>query len=434
MNEITNNQFDALLATSVERKTLVKDVPKSSKKNQKNKKQGRKMLIPTLANRSVSINNHKVNVYSNYLNVKYLSIVCDWFEISGTTDEFFLIGVDIDSKEKSQQIFDISADLVIHYMGVPKNAFKRRFQVYSEGNLTGEVFCVPKFPKTMKANLVNFKIANNLLYTKGWTEVYSNVVKRLNIVPNNISRLDIAIDGCNGLIDFVTRYTKQYGTDVDEITRVNTAQLNPQYFQDSTFSYKGFTLGSRQSDKYLVCYEKSKELLSSGKKYIKEYWINAGFTNTENVERVEIRFNSKYLKTISFTLSKCEILEDPNQLARIFKNGIEKFLDFRFKTSLNLTYCDRIELIPFDRFNFNPLIRCKPTLMDGLFRVKMSVKHAVEQLLKGYQDKKDVNIAFIKESLDLYSLHEWYEKRLPEWQKIFKTNQTTEHIYELEQL
>lgn len=408
---------------------------KPKKINQKKEKNAINLLSTPHTIRRVVINNHNVNVHTNYLNNSTLCIVCDWFEVNGSMYHYLLQGFDYEGcKNKEKYTNDMQNGLFISYMGYGKTAYRRAFEVYYNGFVFLEIYAVPKFEKTMANDSINIKVANNLFYTKDWYIDYAFVIEKLGVKIKNITRLDIAIDGNNGLINFLTSYTKQQKAG-QKIIRVGQAQLNPVKFKDSDLSYSGFSLGSRASEKYLVIYDKVKELEVHNKPYIKSYWINSGLP-IEKVERVEIRLKSAYLGTIDNVLGDLKKIQDVDYLATIFKNSIEQYFDFRLNNSKNISHCDRLELINFANFNVSLLERTKKTLVDGRFRIKVSIKSAVESMLKGYLDfeKRQINIEYIKEALTLYSLHDWYEKKLPEWENFFKTNKETGHFYELSQL
>lgn len=448
---ITEPTFSYEIATEVAEKAVYGYVRKLIKE----KKTRENSLKPPPAIRGVKFKSMQPEIHYNALKLTTLTINCDWFEVSGNCKAKFIY-IDYDAMDKfkannteiqdasvkldeviNQYFYELSEkeNLTAVFKKGGTKVFKRIFELRVGEDVVAHLFTHPRFVEHMPEGTVSLQMANNLLYTKDWTQVYKMLVKNIGMVVNNISRLDIAIDGVNGMIKYLTNYTKQ-NEGFEEILRVGRARLSPLNFKDKNFTYTGFNIGSRSSDKYMVVYQKSVELKISGKQYIIDFWEKSGLKN-ENVERIEIRLNNKYLSTIKFIDQDYSVLENPNVLARIYEQSIKKYFDFRYNTcKSNIAFCDKIELIPFNQFSFEPLIRCKPVKMDAKYRAKITVKHSFEQVVKEYVtgEQKQANMTFIKQTLALYNMTDWYEEMKEYWIKEYQCSNRTGHIYELRSL
>ncbi|MFN0048194.1 MAG: replication initiation factor domain-containing protein [Cytophagales bacterium] len=366
-----------------------------------------------------------------------VTITVDWFEVFGkTTFPIFKEYSTMTYKEGLDNLIEVTPEMILVVCNYATSTYRTVFEVRYSGHLIGLIYANPRnINERFTEDCVSVKIANNLLYTENWLTQFRVIQKFFAITINNITRLDIAIDGFTDLIQFLTMYTKQ-NENKKRVIRVGKAQLTPYKFQDETLKYDGFMVGARQSDKYMVIYQKSIELNRSRKDYIKEFWERNGIDSKGYVERAEIRLNSKYLETIGLNIDYLEKLENPTYLASVYFTATLSYFDFRKNNSVNITYCDKIKLIPFEKMNSRYLPKCRAIPPTDVYKTKISIHTQVMEILRGeisgnlIEHKKQV----IASHIEKYSLRTWYEDKLPEWKAIYETQKTTGHYYELSQL
>lgn len=374
------------------------------------------------------------------------TIICDWLEVSGTCDSFYVYH-DIEKEFEDKKVFtqDINEEISITYMGKGISRYARTFEV-TVGNLSfGMLYSTPRNVDFLEKNRVSFKVNNEWLYTADWHENYKKVIESLQITVTNISRLDVAVDGANDMLHFLTEHMKQREHE-KSVIRVGQAKLYPYDLNEKTMTFTTVYIGSNKSDKHLICYNKSRELdRQSGKRYIRKFWAKNGIGNTyldykgiekfegqENVNRVEVSYTNKYMEHFPEFHKDISIVQNPKKIAGLFYKSIERYFDFRLNTDINITRCKKLELIPKGILVSDALDKVEIPIRDQLFATKMALKSAVMQVLKGHAEARteDYN-GFIQKTVELYSLEEWYEKRLPLWKRMCKTTANTGHVYDL---
>ena len=410
----------------------------------------------------------------DYQKPQIATIVCDWFEVSGKCESYY-INHDIDKEFDRKMPFThtISSEISLTYLVSGTMRYAKTWKVGIGNKTIGTLFTEPRNSDFMEKCRVNFQMNNEWLYTQDWVEEFKKIVEVLQIELTNISRLDVAVDGCNDVLRFVSNYLKQ--DKPKKVIKVGQASVNTQYYknelaelrelqkqleakikrlerkddtgklftqtaralkhQDKTMVYDTITFGSRASDKYLVLYHKSKELERSQKGYIREFWERNGLMDYGNVNRIEIRYNNKYLEHFPEFFNDMAIVQNPEKLAALFFRSTERYFDFRHNTSSHVDKCKKIELIPRDILKADYLTKVEIPIRDNLFAAKVGIKSAVMQILNNHQaDKQDEYKAYVKQTIENYHLFDWYESRFALWKKTVKTQKETGHIYELENL
>jgi hypothetical protein len=129
----------------------------------------------------------------------------------------------------------------------------------------------------------------------------------LNFGINNVTKLDIAIDGLNYIPDFLNAFNKQNGIE-KKIRMVGKARFSAKVLDKERMYYENFQVGTNKSDKQVTVYLKTSELAASQKEYIKDFWFKNGLRPgpKDKVYRVELRMRSKFLKYIKgFNIHAC---------------------------------------------------------------------------------------------------------------------------------
>jgi hypothetical protein len=212
------------------------------------------------------------------------------------------------------------------------------------------------------------------------------------------------------------------------------ATIDGHYLDRKTRKYQTFYVGKRNGMKHIVIYNKTKELTTqSNKTYISDFWQLNAIDTSKNITRCEISLDSRYLKTIdAFDFDK---LQDIDYLKNIYYTATRSFFEFRendiFET--NLSRLKNINVIPFELISDNTqkLDRHELPIHDKNFQTKISIKNDVMLLMR--KEIKPIQRESFYECLKIKiqstGLINWFEKKLPEWIKMYRCYQNTGHYY-----
>ena len=180
--------------------------------------------------------------------------------------------------------------------------YRNVWKVSYNGHEFMEICCCPLSAKTdggiLKDTDCHVKLCNYWLYTDVWYQLLTHALGAYCIKPIKPARLDICCDfqylrnGLSGaalMAGIVKRnYVKvhqpkwsMHGIDSDKKLWINS-----------------LSFGSKKSAVFTRFYNKSFELLSSGKTYIADMWLNVGFKEGESVYRVELSIAGTGLESI----------------------------------------------------------------------------------------------------------------------------------------
>jgi hypothetical protein len=265
------------------------------------------------------------------------------------------------------------------------------------------------------------KIENNLLYQSDYVDILFEICETLNIQMQNISRLDIAIDGANQVDEFLNEYNLQLLTGEKYMRKSGVSHFNTKRVDYESGKCLGFHIGSQKSDKFITVYNKSVEIEKcSGKKYIEKYWWRSGFDNVDNVTRVEMRLGSSAISRIEdFDLNK---LVDTKYLASIFQTHSQNFFEFHLNDDSNTSRCTKIEIIDYTKLCSQLLKKAEKPKTLSRYKVKMLIHHVFFAQYSGKVEKsiqkKSVEVA--KELIRSYELDKWFEKQDEIWKKKYQ--------------
>jgi hypothetical protein len=237
------------------------------------------------------------------------SVGIDWCELSLRGDLSYL--------DKSEEYAKNDYKLV--RLDIRSRHFNSAFSVYYLNDLFGTIFFSPR-SKVIPVEVIQFKIDNQHFYKAGRHRLnfaITHFLTEFDVTFNNFTRLDIYIDFYkfnNNLSfeDFAHRYS------VGQIdTKGKISKYCPYYTKiDGKMKLTGWSMGSRSSDKFIRCYNKSAEILLSHKDYIREYWNKNKMDLPADVYRFELQLTSKWFREVKpFKLVKddaCEISTEKN--------------------------------------------------------------------------------------------------------------------------
>lgn len=236
------------------------------------------------------------------------TITTDWFSAI-LQSEINLVAYEAPLEE---YIYD-SGNIVFRKMRYSAPMFNFGYEIIFKGKMFGKAHVSPKKNGVLKENNVQFELENNVQYEIGWLDDVKYFFNAMRWHVRNTSRLDIALDG-KGFFKMWNMYQEQ------KVHRVGGAQS--QVFGKCSGGkeiLEGFDIGARSSDKWITVYNKSREIESSNKDYIKKFWERSGMDG-ENIERMELKLRNDALKEINFDWKR---MDDFEYLASIFRTFVD---------------------------------------------------------------------------------------------------------------
>ena len=275
----------------------------------------------------------------------------------------------------------------------------------------------PRMP-VIPGNNVKIEILNHVLYSSELETILSYIFKALNIKKvSSFSRVDIAIDGCKHIYDFLNLYaTKQVPAPIE---RLGQASFDAKCMTKD-YVYKNFKIG--RGAKQLVVYEKMQELEISNKNYIRDIWQKSGIDDQKEVWRCELRLLSKSLKEIKDIDISC--LLDHQYLAQLFATHCEKWFHFvqhdtYDKKKQRKDTATDIDILQFRRLKINLLEKIPRAIVKGVYKVKLSIHHCVMAILSHMYSAEEAAAALnaMFANISIYGVGRWFHRKLLHWMR-----------------
>lgn len=342
----------------------------------------------------------------------------------------------------SETVF-ISNTISIRFYGKGTEHYKYIWDVLYNGEFVANILSHTRNEKFVKKGVVKVDFKNFLLYTSSLWPIYNDIVNTFKLKYKNISRVDICVDGLTYLMKFLNVYVKQeYGEKAIEIK--GKSKVNFKMFDKKTTMFQAFGLGV--VPKSITMYNKSLEIVKSGKEYIQKMWIANGICKDvipvkelheaylklkpkqqeekiylngfENIYRFETRLTgATILKMVDF---KMEWLQDVNQLMSIIKRTNDNFFEFVWYTYGDLSKCEGIEIMPYLKYDIKNIEMEKAKPRDDLYKTKLSIKKNIRQLFIGNLGPGDMAVSqMLVFDIENFELHDWYNQRINGWCKEF---------------
>jgi hypothetical protein len=309
----------------------------------------------------------------------------------------------------------------------------RNFNSVAEIHLGGQKVATVTFDSSSKIMLrdqAHVKFENYLFYEGRGIEVAQALVTAFNIPSVKVSRLDLAVDGVFfhpmirtfliekvglelGALDHRVVPYKMTIDRVRDLDNIDPFQKGRENFVGRSFD--SFTVGQKGSKKdgksksyrFARYYNKTRELESSGKEYIQEYFDANGFTG--DVFRYEVQLSSTYLSEIEgFDFNQ---LSNYENLLALFTAANKQFFEFYYPTKNNVTHCERVNLFP-SICTSSFYVRIKRTVKDKVRSIKIAIKKVVKEayigVLKDSRTSRDAALLMMHDLINGYELESWF--------------------------
>lgn len=203
----------------------------------------------------------------------------------------------------------------------------------------------------MKDEMCHVKVDNYWLYRDDWYEILIHALRSFRINPIKLSRLDIACDwqfGQCGIAaaDVLTGLMKR------KYYKIHQPNWRANGTDSSQLSWHSLAFGSKSSPVFTRFYDKTLELQTTGKDYIRECWKSTGLNLQRHVYRTEFQLTDLGTQVIDvdtgeqfdITLQECA---DRQHLAALFFHYAQHYFDIRKAgTAVKRTECKRLEIFP----------------------------------------------------------------------------------------
>lgn len=344
------------------------------------------------------------------------TIVCDWLEVFCQSEDFssYITSLGL-SQSQPEQTYKITEKYKLRYSGHGTQLYKHLFTLIIDNQEFAIIQSNPrKLVGKMTDWVMSIKVLNQHLYTIFFADTLLQALEDLKITFLNITRLDIALDNCNHVLDFMNEYVQQ---NKENQAIIHAGKTDISFKKMNNFlEFQSIQIGSGNSEKYLIMYNKAGELHKSNKEYIKDFWeSNTHNINEKQVIRCELRLKSKEIKR--FTNLTIKDLEQEEILKQIFQKCTTKLLDFRYNDNKNVSRCESISLINLDKVSCKLLHEKITYTTSDTYKAKLSI----HQIFKIFctVNLLDAEFAHLDSTLDFYlkkyNLKKWYKARLPYW-------------------
>ena len=308
--------------------------------------------------------------------------------------------------------------------------FKNVFNVNYRGLNIFELSCNPR-GGLLDLDHAILKVKNEYLYTKNLQAYYYSLKKEMKFLFIRFCAVDIAAD-----IEKTEKTDKwAYQFSAGKIDFVHHPLITVQHKKANDIQY--IRIGSRNSDKFVRCYDKRTELKTSNKKYISDFWDKNGFNPDREVYRIELSLKGSIMHKILCTdfieqnesgdnsayypflnEKTIELIQNPQFLRAIYFKETDNFLKY-YSLNEYAAKGKRAELCKKKSIlKFNP-----ETIIFHLERVKdkaAKMIHKIKILSKflhqvGMETGSDLYHLMSEEIANFEGMDKWREKNLKRW-------------------
>lgn len=323
----------------------------------------------------------------------------------------------------NKQYFQLNKESFIQYTGNQSMNFYNVDNLFIKSEKVGTIQYNPR-SNIIKANMVILKIENELFYNNTFQYYINYIIDVLKWNLKGITRIDIASDFTNkNIISFLKEYYHKTELKLPNYKIKKVGKNNIYIDKNGNTVY----VGSKDSDKYIRVYDKSKELKESNKRHIKTFYRHnhIDYNNTK-IERYELCLRSKKTKNIDVRK-----LANQKYLNEILKTESKGFFEF-YKPITRKGKKINKDVTPI-KFNqiylpeYNKVKQKKEYNLNSIETAKRNIKFLYFENLEQQDTIYLDNSSMINRLVNKYDLNEWYKQKVPYWNKEFQ-KQTGEYL------
>lgn len=372
---------------------------------------------PKESNRGQLDTSSKAGVSNGLIGVDYLKI-----NLRGT------IGIDY----KNHQDCAIGSFFFQSSERGTKN-FEYHYTVFFEDRPFGEIECNPR-KSFIDSDTVMLKLDNRILYSDTDLHTVINLfIEQTGLEFHNVTRLDIFADfvnleGGRELRKFIQDFDNNI---IASKGRVSEYSVYKQKI-DGVWKFSGMSYGSRSSNRFIRIYDKTNELLTSGKDYISEAWKRANI-EAEKVYRFEIEIKGDFLKRLE-NFAFADIFEH-SKLVKLLECSLENYFDFyiedgqaRNDRKQKYVFLDFANLVNVANVAFEYVKAryktAKCTIKSKMLLVRGLIREYVNDGQNGFYLKNALNVAYD------YNIVDKFNERIDKYLEEFKKNRSWRYDYD----
>lgn len=354
-----------------------------------------------------------------------VSVAVDWLTVYYKFDinKFSYLTHVQSSMELTNKLFLTFQDGGTRHFGVKAKVY---YKIDGESYEVGTLQYESRNEKIFAKDCVKFDFKNNALYSFLYLETHNELIK-FGLKWDKFGRLDIAIDGCNYLVNFLNAYVKENPLIPETLIGYKMINANykrnllhPGVYNPKLRICENFRLGSRLSKKYLTIYNKSLEIDISKKDYIKEFWYKNGviketaeqhnFKDYTNIYRCEFRLSAEFVNTIKDI--NLERLTDVNFLVSVLKYSTANFFG-----AVEIATGKYLELLPFNKFKIEKIEFVDYVSNEGEYKAKMTIHGLIQDIYACKVKKENINetIEVIFDRVHRYKLYKFLKFKMRDW-------------------
>lgn len=307
------------------------------------------------------------------------SVSLDWLEVYGVSD--------LQSPLYDLDVFHADDEFVAKRRAYGTRVYARVFDVTISGDDFMTICIQPLSRRSaggiMDDAMCHVKITNYWLYRDDWYSIFKDALRIFRIKPKRLSRIDIACDWQHGECglyagDLLRGLVKR------KYLKIHQPNWRANGTDAAQLSWHSLAFGSKSSPVFTRFYNKSMELLSTGKDYIADAWRLAGLNLRRDVYRVEFQMTDTGREAIDpdtgeqFDIT-LDMVADRNDVASIFFHYAQHYFDVRKAgTATRRTNCTRLRIFPDAHSGFTPVQRPRHDVTTRTDR--LVVKRMVQSL------------------------------------------------------
>ena len=312
------------------------------------------------------------------------------------------------------------------------SVYQDMYTIYLYGEEIAILCCNPR-SKALKKGSGQLKIMNPILYQIGLSAIVYDLLRTCNIIPINISRLDLCADfnhfeGYPDMQvffqDFLNIKLWKIGAAKYKVCANKAEQIEGDYFkliglQSSRHTYQYLRFGSKVSKVSAYLYNKTQEFRDVKRKnYIAEAWKENGIDESKEVWRLEFSLKGDGIKFLNqetkmWQAKDLEMVLDPIQRTQVYNALYLKYWDYRINDGQKRKdRMKRAKLLPIESSILQPVVITGSDVTDReQKRMISAIERTYDEVRMKRQTRNEMLEASIKELTRFCGLTQWHAEK-----------------------